>query len=152
MKAVRSRLTLIMGLGLGMACFATPALADAVPTADVLVIQASNCATPFVDPKITEKPNMGYTCYSVVGKQSLSLTAGSPSKMTLPNGRTFQITYNGTVDKSSPTRHKYNASISKPDNSGFMTLADVNVELGKKVNVGGWNYNNGVLINQVSLR
>lgn len=146
------RHTLFIGLALGIATFVTPALADAVPQAEVLVIQASNCPTPSVDPQITEKPNMGYSCYSVVGKQKLALTLGQPSKMQLPNGRTFQITYNGTVDKSSPTRHKFNAAISKPDNSGTLSLADVNVELGKKVNVGGWNYNGGVLINQVTLR
>lgn len=149
---MKRRLALITGLGLGVALFAIPAVADSPPTADVLVIQASNCPNPKDDPQITEKPNMGYSCYAVVGKQSLALVQGQGAKMNLPNGRTFQLTYNGIVPGSSPVRHKYNASISKPDNSGFITLADVNVELGKKVNVGGWNHNGGVLINQVSLR
>ena len=141
---------ILTGLVLGIATFATPAIADA-PKAEVLVIHATNCDKPSVDPQIGEKPSFGYSCYKVVDKKTLGLAQGQGSTMALPNGRTFQLTYNGIVPGSTPARHKLNAAISKPDGSGFQNLADVNAEPGKNVNFGGFAYKGGVLIMRVHL-
>ena len=125
---------------------AAPGIAEAQPTgpkAEVLVILGTTCPTPIVDPAIGEVPPLKYNCWKLLDKRQLLLVQGAPSTMPLPNGRTFQVTYNG---QSPDKRFKVAASISRPDGVGFSPLAEFNAEPGKKFHVGGFAYQNGSLL------
>jgi hypothetical protein len=123
-----------------------PREADAQPAgpkAEVLVIHGTTCAAPSVDPAIGDVPPLKHNCWKLLDKKLLPLAQGAPSTMPLPNGRTFQVAYNGpTPDK----RFKVAASISKPDGAGFNPLAEITAEPGKKFHVGGFAYQNGSLV------
>ena len=123
-----------------------PGVADAQPAgpkAEVLVIHGTTCPTPSVDPAIGEVPPLKHNCWKLLDKRLLPLAQGTPSTMPLPNGRTFQVAYNGL---SSDKRFKVAASISKPDGVGFNPLAEITAEPGKKFHVGGFAYQNGSLV------
>lgn len=126
-----------------------PGIADAQPagarspSAEVLVIHGTTCATPSVDPAIGDVPPLKYNCWKLLDKRLLPLAQGTPTTMPLPNGRTFQVAYNGL---SPDKRYKVAASISKPDGVGFNPLAEITAEPGKKFHVGGFAYQNGSLV------
>jgi hypothetical protein len=144
-RAHGRRKLLLGGLALGCALFAkvTPAQADAAgPSAEVLVIHATSCDKPSVDPAIGEAPPLKYNCYKLLDKKTLGLKQGTPGTMSLPNGRTFQVAFNG-MDKA---RFKITTSISKPDGAGFMPLAEIAAEPNKKFHVGGFAYQGGALL------
>jgi hypothetical protein len=125
-----------------------PAEADAQPAgpkAEVLVIHGTTCATPSVDPAIGDVPPLKHNCWKLLDKKLLPLAQGTPSTMALPNGRTFQVVYNGPTGEK-PPRFKVGASISKPDGAGFNPLAEITAEPGKKFHVGGFAYQNGSLV------
>ena len=113
------------------------------PKAEVLVIHGTTCAAPTVDPQIGEVPPLKHNCWKLLDKKLLPLAQGAPSTMGLPNGRTFQVAYNG---QSPDKRFKVAASISKPDGAGFNPLAEITAEPGKKFHVGGFAYQNGSLV------
>jgi hypothetical protein len=119
---------------------------DAQPAgakAEVLVIHGTACATPSVDPEIGEVPPLKHNCWKLLSKKLLPLAQGTPSTMGLPNGRTFQVTFNGQAPDK---RYKVAASISKPDGAGFNPLAEITAEPGKKFHVGGFAYQGGSLV------
>jgi hypothetical protein len=126
-----------------------PGVADAQPggprspSAEVLVIHGTTCAAPTVDPAIGEVPPLKHNCWKLLDKRLLPLAQGTPSTMPLPNGRIFQVAYNGL---SPDKRFKVAASISKPDGVGFNPLAEITAEPGKKFHVGGFAYQNGSLV------
>jgi len=131
----------LLGMSVG-----APAIAEAQgagPKAEVLVIHGTTCATPSVDPAIGEVPPLKHNCWKLLDKRLLPLAQGTPSTMPLPNGRTFQVAYNGL---SPDKRFKVAASISKPDGVGFNPLAEITAEPGKKFHVGGFAYQNGSLV------
>lgn len=111
--------------------------------ADVLVIHATDCDKPSVDPAIGEAPPLKYKCYRLVEKKQLALTKGQASTTPLPNGRTFQLTL---TDTTADKRFKVSAAISQPDNKGFMTLANITAEPNKQFHVGGFAHGGGVLV------
>lgn len=113
------------------------------PSAEVLVIHGTTCPTPSVDPAIGEVPPLKHNCWKLIEKKLLPLAQGAPSTMGLPNGRTFQVAYNG---RAADKRFKVAASISKPDGAGFNPLAEITAEPGKKFHVGGFAYQNGSLV------
>ena len=113
------------------------------PKAEVLVIHGTQCDKPSVDPAIGEVPPLKHNCWKLLDKRVLPLAQGTPSTMPLPNGRTFQVAYNG---QSPDKRFKVAASISKPDGVGFNPLAEITAEPGKKFHVGGFAYQNGSLL------
>lgn len=121
------------------------AAADAAPRAQLMVIHATKCAEKRVDPAIGEAPPaMGYDCMQLLEKKTLALVQNQPSTTGLPNGRTFQLAYNG---KAADNRYRVTASISPPDKSpGFTKLADITAEPNKPFNVGGFSYQGGVLV------
>jgi hypothetical protein len=120
------------------------ALADApAAKADVLVIHATDCANPSVDPRIGEAPPLKYKCYALVDKKELALTKGQASTTPLPNGRTFQLTLTDVVDGK---RMKLAAAISQPDKGGFMPLANITAEPNKQFYVGGFAHQGGALV------
>lgn len=112
--------------------------------ADVLVIQATDCDKPSVDPAIGEAPPLKYKCYKLVDTKQMSLAKGQPSTAPLPNGRTFQLTL---TDVTADKRFKVSAAVSQPDNKGFTTLANITAEANKQFHVGGFaSGNGGVLV------
>ncbi len=113
------------------------------PKAEVLVIHGTTCPEGRVDPAIGEVPPLKHNCWKLLDKRLLPLAQGAPSTMPLPNGRTFQVVYNGL---SPDKRYKVAASISKPDGVGFNPLAEITAEPGKKFHVGGFAYQNGSLV------
>lgn len=120
--------------------------ADAQATsakAELLVIHATDCDKPSVDPAIGEAPPLKYRCYKLVDKKQLALTKGQPTTAPMPNGRTFQLTL---TDATADKRFKVSAAISQPDNKGFMTLANITAEPGKQFHVGGFAHGGGVLV------
>ena len=121
------------------------AAADAAPKAQLMVIHATKCAEKKVDPAIGEAPPaIGYDCMQLLEKKTLSLVQNQPSTTGLPNGRTFQLAYNG---RAPDNRYRVTASISPPDKSpGFTKLADITAEPNKPFNVGGFSYQGGVLV------
>jgi hypothetical protein len=124
---------------------APEAEAQGAPKAEVLVIHGTACDKPSVDPAIGEVPPLKYNCWKLLDKKMLPLAQGTPSTMPLPNGRTFQVAYNGqSGDK--PPRFKIATSISKPDGAGFNPLAEITAEPGKKFHVGGFSYQGGSLL------
>lgn len=120
------------------------ASADAPPHAEVMVIHATKCEKRSVDPAIGEAPpSLGYDCLKLLDRKSLPLVLNQPATMTLPNGRTFELRYNGRDGG----KHKVTASISNADKSpGLTKLADINAEPNKAFNVGGFAYQGGVLL------
>jgi hypothetical protein len=123
-----------------------PGVAEAEPTgpkAEVLVILGTTCQPPSVDPAIGEVPPLKYNCWKLLDKKQLLLVQGTPSTMVLPNGRTFQVAYNGL---SKDKRFMVAASISKPDGVGFNPLAEINASPGQKFHVGGFAYQAGSLL------
>lgn len=132
-------------VALGSALLAT-GRADAqgnAAKATVMVIHATDCDKPSVDPAIGEAPPLKYKCYKLVEKKDLALVKGTPSTAPLPNGRTFQLTL---TDTTPDKRFKVSAAISQPDNKGFMTLANITAEPGKQFHVGGFAHGGGVLV------
>ena len=123
---------------------AAPALADAPPKAELMVIVATKCDQKKVDPAIGDvPPSMGYDCMKLLEKKTMPLDPKQPSTTALPNGRTFQLAYNGRAEN----RYKVAASISPPDKGpGFVKLADITAEPNKTFNVGGFSYQGGVLV------
>lgn len=122
------------------------ALADAAAAAakaDVLVIHATDCATPTVDPRIGEAPPLKYKCYALVEKKELALAKGQASTTPLPNGRTFQLTLTDVLDGK---RMKLAAAISQPDKAGYMPLANITAEPNKQFYVGGFAHQGGALV------
>jgi hypothetical protein len=117
--------------------------AQAGPRADVLVIHATDCEKPHVDPQIGEVPPLKYKCYKLVERKSLPLAKGKPSTTALPNGRTFQVTL---TDVMADKRLKVSAAISQPDNKGFMNLAHITAEPNKQFHVGGFAHQGGALV------
>ena len=113
------------------------------PSAEVLVIHGTTCATPSVDPAIGEVPPLKHNCWKLLDRKLLPLTQGTPSLMPLPNGRTFQVVYNGM---SPDKRFKIGTFISKPSEPGFNPLAEITAEPGKKFHVGGFAHGNGTLV------
>ena len=140
----------IAGIALGCALFAkvTPASADAAPQAEILVIHATHCADKKTDPAIADVPGMGYECLKLLDTKSVSLVQGTPGTAQLPNGRTFQLAYNG---KDGP-KFKVTASMSTPDNKGFSKLADFSAEPNKKFHLGGFSYQGGTLILAIRIK
>ena len=138
---------LLSALALGCAVIAAAPAADAqgnaAPQAEVLVIHATQCDKPSVDPAIGEMPPLKYNCYKLVEKKMMPLTKGNSSTTSLPNGRTFQLTYG---DQTPDKKYKVGAAISQPDGKGYMKLADITAEPNKRFNVGGWAYQNGALV------
>ncbi len=128
--------------GLGIA-EANAQPAAAAPKAEVMVVHGTSCAAPSVDPEIGDVPPLKHNCWKLLDKKQLPLTQGAPSSMGLPNGRTFQIVYNGT---SADKRFKIVASISKPDGAGYNPLAEVTAEPNKKFHVGGFAYQGGSIV------
>jgi len=121
-----------------------PASAQAAPKAEVMVIHATKCDKKSVDPQIGDAPpSLGFDCLKLIEKKTLPLTQGQPSTMPLPNGRTFQLLYTAKQDN----RYKVTASISPADGkAGFNKLADITADPNKPFNVGGFTYQNGVLV------
>lgn len=141
------RQMLSSAIALGCAVFASAPSADAqangAPQAEVLVIHATQCDKPGVDPAIGEMPPLKYNCYKLVEKKMMPLTRGQSSTTSLPNGRTFQLTYG---DQTPDKKYKVGAAISQPDGKGYMKLADITAEANKRFNVGGFAYQNGALV------
>ena len=136
---------------LGLAAFAAvvvghvpAARAENAPKAELMVVHATKCAEKKVDPALGDAPpSLGYECMKLLEKKSMALVANQPSTTSLPNGRTFQLAYNGKAD----SRYKVTAAISPPDKSpGFVKLADITAEPNKTFNVGGFAYQGGVLV------
>lgn len=142
------RQILLSALALGCAVFTSAPAADAQgnspPQAEVLVIHATQCDKPTVDPAIGEMPPLKYNCYKLVERKMMPLTKGNSSHTTLPNGRTFQLTLSG--DQTPDKKYKVSAAISQPDGKGYMKLADITAEANKRFNVGGFAYQNGALV------
>jgi len=150
MRGIPRRKLMLATVIAGCALFAgAPGIAEAQPagarspSAEVLVIHGTTCATPSVDPAIGDVPPLKHNCWKLLDKRLLPLAQGTPSTMPLPNGRTFQVAYNG---QSPDKRYKVAASISKPDGVGFNPLAEITAEPGKKFHVGGFAYQNGSLV------
>jgi hypothetical protein len=145
MSAVTRRRMALAALFAGVASFAEIPHADAQasPKADVLVIHATKCDKPTVDPQIGEVPPLKYDCYKLVDRKSLPLAKGQPSTTALPNGRTFQVTL---TDVTADKRFKVAAAISQPDNKGFLTLANITAEPNKQFHVGGFAHQGGALV------
>ena len=140
------RMIMLSGLALGCAVFTSAPAADAQgngPQAEVLVIHGTQCDKPSVDPAIGEMPPLKYNCYKLLEKKMIPLTKGQSSTAPLPNGRTFQITYS---DQTPDKKFKVAAAISQPDGKGYMKLADITAEAGKRFNVGGFAYKDGALV------
>ena len=146
MKTRRSLLVAFAMLA-ATAVFTSAPAADAqgngAPQAEVLVIHATQCDKPGVDPAIGEMPPLKYNCYKLVEKKMMPLTKGQSSTTSLPNGRTFQLTYG---DQTPDKKYKVGAAISQPDGKGYMKLADITAEANKRFNVGGFAYQNGALV------
>ncbi|MBX3234413.1 MAG: hypothetical protein KIT84_13295 [Labilithrix sp.] len=117
---------------------------DPAPHAEVMVIHATKCEKKSVDPQIGDAPPaLGYDCLKLLEKKSMTLAVNQPSTTPLPNGRTFQLVHTGKAD----AKYKVTASISSPDGSGtYNRLADVAADPNKPFNVGGFNYQGGVLL------
>jgi hypothetical protein len=149
MREIPRRKLLLAAVIAGCALFTgVPREAEAQPSgpkAEVLVIHGTTCAQPSVDPQIGEVPPLKHNCWKLLDKKLLPLAQGTPSTMQLPNGRTFQVVYNGSTPEK-PPRFKVGASISKPDGAGFNPLAEITAEPGKKFHVGGFAYQNGSLV------
>ncbi len=119
--------------------------ADAgTPKAEVLVIHATKCDKKSIDPAIGDAPpNLGFDCLKLLEKKTMPLALKQASTTTLPNGRTFQLVHTAKIDN----RYKVTASISPPDGSGgYVKLADITADANKPFNVGGFTYQNGVLV------
>lgn len=112
------------------------------PKAEVVIIHATDCDKPNVDPQIGEVPPLKYKCYKFVDRKTLPLAKAQPSTTALPNGRTFQVVLNDT----NKGRFNITASISQPDNKGFLKLADITAEPSKQFHVGGFAYQGGALV------
>jgi hypothetical protein len=150
MRAIFHRRKLMLGAVMAASALlvGVPREADAQtagPKAEVLVIHGTTCATPTVDPAVGDVPPLKHNCWKLLDKKLLPLAQGTPSTMQLPNGRTFQVVYNGPTGEK-PPRFKVGASISKPDGAGFNPLAEITAEPGKKFHVGGFAYQNGSLV------
>jgi hypothetical protein len=141
----RRRTLALAAVAAGCALFtSTPdAEAQGNPKADVLVIHATQCDKPSVDPQIGEAPPLKYNCYKLIERKNLPLTKGQAATTGLPNGRTFQVLLNDTTPDK---RFKITASISQPDNKGFLKLADITADANKQFHVGGFAYQGGALV------
>jgi hypothetical protein len=150
MKSINRRSLAVAAVAMGCALFTSTREAEAqgVPKADVLVIHATQCDKPSVDPAIGEAPPLKYNCYKLLDRKQLPLTKGNSGKMGLVNGRTFQVTLNDTTPDK---RYKITASISQPDNSGFNKLADITADPNKRFYLGGFAYQGGAIVLAISI-
>jgi hypothetical protein len=147
MQEPQARIRFGVGIALAGAVFfghLPIAAADSAPKAELMVVHATKCAEKKVDPAIGDAPpSLGYECMKLLEKKSFALAQNQPGTTLLPNGRTFQLAYNGRAEN----RYKVTASISPPDGgAGFVKLADITAEPNKTFNVGGFAYQGGVLV------
>ncbi len=140
---------LVLVLSLLLATMGRSARADDVsPKAEIMVIHATNCDKPNVDPRIGEAPPLKYACYNLIEKQSVALTKGQASVSNLPDGRIFQLTYNNVA----ANRYKISAAISQVGKAGFQKLADITAEPNKPFTVGGFAYRGGALVLTIRIK
>ena len=131
-----------------------PRDADAQPSgpkADVTVLHGTPCPAKNIGPGVGEPPPVLFNCWVVKDHKTLALIQTTPGTMLLPNGRTFQVAYNGPTNEKAP-RFKVATSISKPDGSaGLNPLADFTAEPGKDFHVGGFLYGGGMLFIRIRI-
>jgi hypothetical protein len=151
MRGIPRRKLMLASVVVGCALLAgAPRIADAQqpgqgPKAEVTVLHGTSCGQKRVDPDVGEPPPLKHDCWKLMDRKWLPLVQGTPGTMQLPNGRTFQVAYNGPTGER-PPRFKVAALISKPDGVGFNPLADFTAEPGKKFHVGGFGYQGGSLV------
>ena len=88
---MKTRHMLLSALALGCAVVGVAPTAEAQgnspPQAEVLVIHATECDKPNVDPAIGEMPPLKYNCYKLLDKKNVPLTKGQSSTTPLPRPR-----------------------------------------------------------------
>jgi hypothetical protein len=161
MREIPRRRLMLASVALGCALLAgAPRIAEAQPgppgqanpgpKAQVTVLHGTPCQVKKVEADVGAEPPINYPCWKVADRKLLNLAQGFPAAMALPNGRTFQIAYNGATNER-PQRFKVAALISKLDGAGFNPLADFTAEPGKDFHVGGFAHQGGTLVIRIRI-
>lgn len=164
---MRPRLALL-GLVLPAVLLSSSALADAprahegiradasqtTPT-EVLVLHATQTASPSIDPRIGNLPQLTkppfskkYNTYKLLDRKSLAVDRSKPSVYTLPTGRLLQVAV-----EPAGTLYRVTASISK-DKSGseYLKVLEVTAPKGEPFFVAGQSYDGGALVIALTIK
>lgn len=158
----------VLGLAFPALLLSTSALAD-VPSAhdgiatqassasptEVLVMHATQTATPSVDPKIGNLPQLTrppfskkYNTYKLLDRKTPAIERSKPWVYTLPTGRLLQVAVEPAGALSRVT-----ASISK-DKTGneYVKVLEVTAPKGEPFFVAGQSFDGGALVIALTLR
>lgn len=139
----------IISLLTGMCClFYPPVFAKNLGLTDVQVIHASTSSL-HVDPSLNKiipelKSVFKYTSYRLVQRQQLNLDFNQQGRVDLPENRTLIVTPINMDAK----RIQYQINIQKNGQSIFQTR--VLLKNNKSITIGGPQFNNGVLLFNIS--
>ena len=120
---------------------------DAPVKGEVLVILAKEAAGE-IDPKLKKMPALqkppfnGYKSMSVLAENAVELTAERATTVTLPNGRTLQLTL---LERMPDGRHKVQVSINRPGKQDYLPLLTVAAS-GEPFFVAGQSHAGGTLV------
>ena len=120
--------------------------------AEVMVLHATN-TDGGIDPRIGPMPQLrkppfsSYNTYSLIARNSVTLSTAQPETTRLPNGRLLKTSLLGAVPKD---RYRISTSISQPSADGgtqnFLPLLEVTAKSGETFFVAGQSYRGGMLV------
>jgi hypothetical protein len=126
------------------------AAAAASPTAEVMVIHASQVdGGGTVDPRIGAMPQLSrpplnaYNAFKLLDKQTLSVPKEHPATYKLPNGRTLQVTL---LDVTPDHRFHVRTEINRPNGRPYLKALEVTAAANEPFFVGGQSYAGGTLV------
>lgn len=132
-------------------------LADAsqsTPT-EVLVLHATQAASPSIDPRIGNLPQLTkppfskkYNTYKFLDRKSLAVERGKAAVYTLPTGRLLQVTV-----EPAGTLYRVTAAISKDKSGGeYLKVLEVTAPKGEPFFVAGQAYDGGALVIALTIK
>ena len=125
---------------------ATPLDASQSTPTEVMVLHATQTASPSVDPRIGKMPQLAkppfssFNTYKLLDKKTLGVEKSKPSSYSLPNGRTLQV----SVEPAGGA-FKVSASISQ-ERGDFKKLFEVTAAKGEPFFVAGQSFEGGKLV------
>jgi hypothetical protein len=156
-------------LGVSGSAFADPPPAGSAQTVpqtvsvEVMVLHATNGRAASIDPRIDEgkpaqpadnlpshklkvPPFTAYNTYVLKDKSTVQLNKGTPQHVTLPNGRTLELSVVNVATVRNEKRYTVAASITQPTGDTYMKLIEFTASLNQSMFVGGISFPTGSLV------
>jgi hypothetical protein len=123
--------------------------------ADIMVLHATQVdGAGSIDPRVGNMPQLkkppfsAYNTYKLLDRQVVPLEKGKPSKYTLQNGRTLEVTL---IDLAGDKRYKVAAHINGKDGKDFLK-SEVTAAANEPFFVAGQSHQGGILVLGITVR